>query len=58
MKLIKQIDLVPEKTDNGLWLIREEQVLGPDRTELLDEYYFLTERDADAFVDRWLKTNA
>lgn len=57
MKRITQIDLVPEQNEHGMWVIREEEVLGHDRVELLEEYFFLSKREADAFVLEWCRTN-
>lgn len=57
MRRTTQIDLLPERNEHGLWVVREEEVLGPDRFELLDEYFFLTRREADAFIHEWVHRN-
>jgi hypothetical protein len=52
-----QIDLIPQ-LENGLWVVREELLTDDeDNGELVEEYRFKTEAEADAFIDRWMKDN-
>lgn len=55
---IYQIDLVPQ-FENGKWVVRES-ILREDEDEIgevIEEYHFQTESDADDFIDKWMAEN-
>jgi hypothetical protein len=55
---IYQIDLVPQFED-GKWVVRESVLEedGDEVGEVIEEYHFKTEREADDFIDRWMADN-
>ncbi len=55
---IYQFDLVPQ-FENGKWVVRESVLRedGDEIGEVIEEYRFETEREADDFIDRWMAEN-
>jgi hypothetical protein len=55
---IYQIDLVPQFED-GKWVVRESVLEedGDEVGEVVEEYRFEKESDADDFIDRWMAEN-
>jgi uncharacterized protein YbbK (DUF523 family) len=48
-----RIDLCPS-LENGLWVVRQDIHIEGDKWEEVGEHQFGTEKEADAFIDRWI----
>ena len=55
-KRIFRIDLCPT-LENGLWVVRQDVLIDGDKWEEVGELQFGTEKEADAFIDRWIAKN-
>ena len=48
-----RIDLCPVE-ENGLWVVRQDVHIDGDKWEEVCVIEFGTEKEADAFIDRWI----
>lgn len=55
-KRIFRIDLCPT-VENGLWIVRQDILTEGDKWEEIGVMEFGTEKEADAFIDRWIAKN-
>jgi hypothetical protein len=52
-KRLYRIDLCPTE-ENGLWVVRQDIHIEGDKWEEIGVLEFGTEKEADAFIDRWI----
>ena len=52
-KRIFRIDLCPT-LESGLWVVRQDVHIDGDKWEEIGVLEFGTEKEADAFIDRWI----
>lgn len=55
-KRLFRIDLCPVE-ENGLWIVRQDMHIEGDEWEEVGVLEFGTEKEADAFIDRWIARN-